>query len=87
MDEVDPGALGQAGQQQLLATHPFEAVGDANRHLDLGDQLAPRPRSGVAVHKRGETHAGRCGRDERRNRLARGDLHPTGLAGNEEDQV
>lgn len=87
VDEVDTGAPRESRQQQLLAADPLEPVRNAHRHLDLRDQLTPRPRTRVSVDERGEAHPGRCRAEQRRDRLARRRLHPAGLPGNEEDQV
>ena len=52
-------------------------------------QLAPRPagRGRLAVDEGGEARTVGARREQRRDQLARGDLHPAGLAGDEEDQV
>ena len=88
--EIDARSHRQRRQQRLLAEHPLHAVAGVHGHGHRRQQLAPRTvfRGGsLAVDERGEAHpSGRLG-EQRGNQLARGDLHATGLTGDEEDQV
>jgi hypothetical protein len=95
--EVDFRAHGERRQQRLLAEHPLHAVARAHRHGDERQQLtqlvytrgavARLAGRGLAVDERREAHPVGCGGEQRRDQLARSNLHPAGLARNEEDQV
>src|ERR1700722_19080032 len=87
MDEVDAGSLREPRQQHLLTADPLHAIGRPNGYLDLFDQLSPRAWPGVAVDERREPRSRRCRCHERRNRLARRNLHTTGFARDEKDQI
>ncbi len=87
--EVDAGVGCQPRQASLLAEHPLDAVARVHRHGHRWQRLPPRPFAGggLAVDERGEARTlGRL-REQRRDQLSRVDLHPSGLAGNQEDEV
>jgi hypothetical protein len=86
--ELHAGAAREPREQLLLAAHPLDAVARADRHLDDGAKLVPRPpgRGGLAVDERRQRDVGALG-GQRAQQLARVGLHAAGLAGNEEDEV
>jgi hypothetical protein len=85
--QVDPGVPGQARKVLLLAAHPLGAAGRPHGDDDRLEQLAERIAGGLAIHERGEARVRRSGGEQRRQQLARRDLHSPGLAGHQEDQV
>ena len=68
----------------LLAANPLDAVRGVNGHHDLLRRAAERA-GGLAVHEQREAQI--VDRGKVRDRLARGGLHPAGLAGYQEDEV
>ena len=86
--EIDAGAPGQAGKVLLLAAHALGAAASPARArrpsrpaLRAASPAASRFTNAVKRMSR------RSGGQQRRDQLARRDLHPPGLAGHEEDEV
>ena len=88
--ELDARARGEQGQQRLLAEHPLRAVARVHGDGHGRQQLAPGPSPAAAASRLTKavkrSPGGRRG-EQRGDQLARDDLHATGLARHEEDQV
>ncbi len=84
-----PARARQARQQRLLAHTHCTRRRAFTGTVTAGSSSPHGPLRGgcLAVDERREAHARRRLLDERGDQLARGDLHPAGLAGHEEDQV
>jgi hypothetical protein len=86
--EVHSLLRSEAGQKLLLAADPLDPATGVHGNGHGRDEAVPGPLGGRrhAVDERGEAKL-RALLDERRDQFARVDLHPPGLARNEEDQV
>ena len=88
--QLNSVARGEHRQERLLSEHPLCAAAGVDGHGDGRQQLAPGSVAGgcrLAIDEGGEAHVGGRRRQQRGDQLARSDLHATGLARHEEDQV